>query len=147
MNIFRSTLVVVRALSMTLWVGGMAGFAFIVAPVAFRIMGPTPAFAAMIATMLGDLTLLGAACAAVAIAATLLLGNHRSRYTVIFVAMVLAMSALSLYERTSVIPQMQHTSLQTPAYETLHRKSAAVYGAVLLIGVAAISLISARNAR
>ncbi|MFN2527845.1 MAG: DUF4149 domain-containing protein [Candidatus Baltobacteraceae bacterium] len=145
MNIFGTTLVIVRAISMALWVGGMVGFAFIFAPAAFHSMGPTPSFAALIAQILRNLTVAGVICAVLAVAATLLLRNERRRFTIIFVAMVLAMSALSLYERASIIPRMEQTAVQTPAYAALHRASSDVYGIVLLIGVAAIALLSVRD--
>jgi len=144
MSVFRTLLVITRALAMALWVGAMAGFAFIVAPIAFHSMGPTPAFAAMIAEMLRTLTLFGALLASVAIAATIFLGV-RNRDALLFAGMVLTMWLLTLYERSAIIPQMERTALQTPAYEALHRASSEVYGLVLLLGVAAIALLSVRD--
>ena len=138
---------VLRALAIALWVGALAGFAFLFAPIAFHTIGPTAQFAAMIAATLRALTAFGWACALVALGATFAIPGCRKRGTLIFGAIVAAMALLGLYEVIAVIPAMETLKLQTPAYAALHKTSSLVYGAALLLGLIAIAMISVRDIR
>jgi ABC-type transport system involved in multi-copper enzyme maturation permease subunit len=126
-----------RLLALGLWVGAMIGFAFIFAPIAFATIGPTPAFAATIARVVGAVTVFGYACALIAVLASVALFGSQSRRSIAIVTLVVIMSALGLYETHAIVPLMQSTPLQTPAYDALHRRSSAVYSAILLCGLAA----------
>ncbi|MGZ3517731.1 MAG: DUF4149 domain-containing protein [Vulcanimicrobiaceae bacterium] len=127
----------IRLLALGLWVGAMAGFAFIFAPIAFHAIGPTPQFAAMIAATIGAITSFGYGCAAVAALATLpTIGAHPRRSGSVLVLLVL-MTVLGFYETHTIVPLMQSTPLQTPAYDALHQRSSSIYSVILLAGVAA----------
>jgi hypothetical protein len=128
-------LTVLRNLAFGLWVGAMTGFAFIFAPIAFHAVGPTPAFATTIASVVRALTTFGYICAIVAIVASAL-DLSRSRRMLVPLVAALAMSALGYYETRVIVPQMERTALQTPAYDALHRRSSSVYSVILLLGVA-----------
>ncbi|MDQ6929230.1 MAG: DUF4149 domain-containing protein [Candidatus Eremiobacteraeota bacterium] len=135
---------VARTLAVGLWVGAMAGFAFIFAPIAFHVLGATPAFAAIIAATIRVLTAFGAACAVVAIASTYLLGASRPRALAIATAL-LVMVGLCIVEVAFIVPQMERTALHTSAYSSLHGESSAVYSVVLLLGILSLAAISVRE--
>ena len=50
------------------------------------------------------------------------------------------MSALGWYEVQMVVPLMERTALQTPAYDALHHQSSSVYGVILILGLAGLGL-------
>lgn len=146
-QIFRNVASVALTLSLAIWVGALAGFAFLYAPATFHAMGPTTAFAALIASLIEELSFLGHACAIVAIAAALVLALRpaaRARSLTI-AAIVLVMGLLVLVQVSWVLPQMRATVLQTPAYASLHRRSSMVYGSVLLLGVIGVALSALRR--
>jgi hypothetical protein len=113
----------------------MAGFAFLFAPVAFANVGPTPAFAATIAETLRALTRAGEVFGIVAAAITAFARIDTPRVAAGVIACVALMLALGFVETQYVIPQMQLTPLQTPAYEALHKQSSTIYSIVLLSGL------------
>lgn len=115
----------------------MTGFAFIFAPIAFHTIGPTPKFAATIAATIGTIAFFGYICAAVAALATLPSFVAFPRRSCAVLALLLLMTVLSFYETRAVVPRMEVTPLQTPAYDRLHERSSLVYGIVLLSGLAA----------
>ncbi len=119
----------------------MAGFAFIFAPAAFAHVGPTAAFAATIAASIRGLTFFGFGCAAVLVLASL--AEFRRLWWLAAIAVV--MCALSWYEVQVVVPLMERTPLQTPAYEALHHRSSAVYSAVLLLGLLGLGIATLSN--
>lgn len=145
MTFFTTAVRIARTIAIALWVGAMAGFAFLFAPVAFRIIGPNAAFASTIATTIRAVTVFGWACAAIAAAATVMLARRTSRTTIPLLAALALMSALSSFEVWTVIPKMERTKLQTPAYDALHRESSRVYGAALVLGLVSLALISIRD--
>lgn len=128
-----------RLYAFGLWTGAMLGFAFFFAPQAFAHVGPTPRFAATIAASIVALTRFGYVCAAVIVAASLL--QLRKRPALAFCAVLAAIvCALGAYETHAVIPLMQHTALETPAYDALHRQSSGVYSVILLCGLIGFGL-------
>ncbi|GAC1614808.1 MAG: hypothetical protein NVS9B12_15430 [Vulcanimicrobiaceae bacterium] len=133
---------IARLLAIALWVGAMAGFAFIFAPTAFHVIGPTPVFATTIAATLRALTAFGFGCAVVAALATLALPGRFGRKSIVFAFAIAAMCGLSFFEIASVVPQMERTPLRTGAYEKLHRQSSRVYTAVLLLGFLSLALLA-----
>ena len=135
---------VARTLAIGLWVGAMAGFAFIFAPVAFHVLGATPPFATMIATTIRALTAMGVACAFVGLVTTFALKESRLRAGAIATALT-GMLALSFVEIISIVPKMEHTALHTAAYAALHRQSSALYSIVLLLGFLVLGATSTRD--
>ena len=136
---------VIRLLLLGLWVGAMAGFAFLFAPAAFAHIGPTPAFAATIAASLRLLTRVGEWCAIAAAAITAFAGLERPRTAAVIVALLAVAVVLSLVVTNVIIPQMETTPLQTPAYDALHHRSSSLYSGVLLAGL--VSFVLAARAR
>jgi hypothetical protein len=137
---------VIRLLALGLWVGAMAGFAFIFAPIAFRTIGPTPQFAAMIASTVGVLTTFGYACALIAALATLPALKAHPRHSAAVLALLVLMTVFGFYETHAIVPLMQSTTLQTPAYDALHRRSSSVYSVILVSGIVAF-IVSATMPR
>jgi hypothetical protein len=131
-----------RIIVLALWVGAMAAFAFIFAPIAFHNVGPTPAFAATIASCVRNIVAFGDVCAA--IAAFITAGFFWRRTVRLADAIVMLCMAIAIgcgtYEVAAIVPRMQATALLTPAYEALHKESSAVYGAAFLSVVAALVL-------
>jgi hypothetical protein len=126
----------------------MLGFAFVFAPIAFHTIGPTPQFAATIAACVEALTSAGYVLAAIAALASLPQFRSHPRTCVAVIALLAIMTLLGAYETHALVPLMQHTALQTPAYDALHRRSSGVYSAILLAGIAAFIVAAAsRTAR
>ena len=136
---------IAMTLSLGLWVGALAGFAFFFAPPTFAAMGPTPHFAALIASIIERLTDFGYACAIVAfigVLAALRGGARRSLLAV--AAIVILMVGLSWFETAEIVPQMKVTAVATPAYAGLHHRSSTVYGSILVLGLLALGISAAR---
>lgn len=130
---------VVRVLAFGVWTGAMVGFAFIFAPAAFAHVGPTPAFAATIATAIRGITDLGYGCAALVILASRpKIGRTGLLWWLIAIAVL--MSALGWYEVHAIVPAMESTALRTPAYDALHHRSSTIYSVILLLGLAGLVL-------
>ncbi|MDQ6823270.1 MAG: DUF4149 domain-containing protein [Candidatus Eremiobacteraeota bacterium] len=127
----------VRALALGLWVGAMVGFAFVIAPLVFHALGPTPAFAGIIAGAVVGIASFGFACGAAALVATAVAFRTEPRTSVLIGVLVLFMLLASWYEIHSIVPLMAHTPLQTPAYAALHHRSSALYSGILLAGLIA----------
>lgn len=134
-------------LSLGLWVGALAGFAFFFAPPTFAAMGPTAQFAALIAGIIERLTDLGYVCAVLAVLALAMLMRRSvaPRTTIASILLIGLMAALSWFEASSIVPQMRVTAIRTPAYAGLHHRSSTVYGTVLILGVIALSLAALRR--
>lgn len=120
----------------------MAGFAFLFAPIAFAHIGPTPAFAATIAASVRAITQSGNWLAVIAVAITVFVRLEPRRTAAVIVACIAIAIVAGLVETQFIVPQMQQTPLQTPAYDALHRKSSGVYSIVLLAGLASLVLSS-----
>ncbi len=152
---------VVETTVLGVWAGAMAGFAFLFAPAAFRIVTNTDTFATLIAKSIGNVGTFGVGCGAAAIACALMRATRRTARTAAFVRIVLVSSALAAgaYETGSVIPRMQATAAQIPgpldsvpktdprrtAYDAQHRTSSRVYGVALLCVLAAAAFSSFRR--
>lgn len=124
----------------------MVGFAFLFAPTAFSHVGPTPAFAATIADTIGKLTVLGYACAAIVLLASLPRIAVAPRLRLL-VALAAIMCALGWYEVHAIVPLMNQTPLQTPAYDALHRRSSTIYSIILLLGLTGLLLTATEGNR
>ena len=132
------------------WLGALAGFAFVSAPLAFRIVAPLDAarFAALTAHTIGALTVWGYVLGGIAIVAGLLRAVTAGDRTWDFVRIALVAVALGLatYQQHAIVPQMAAMSdLHGAAYHALHSRSTVVYGGVVLLVLAALILGAARR--
>jgi hypothetical protein len=132
------------------WLGALAGFAFISAPLAFRIVAPLDPgrFAALTAHTIGDLTFWGYVLGAIAIVAGLLRAVTAGDRTWDFARAGLVAIALGLatYEQKAIVPLMQAaTDVHGAAYHALHARSTVVYGGVVLLVLSALILGAARR--
>jgi hypothetical protein len=135
-----------------LWLGALVGFAFVFAPTAFRIVAPTDVarFAALTAGILAQLTVLGYVLGAVAIVVALLRSREAGVRVYDFARAGVIVLALGLVwvESAYIIPAMAAIAdLHSPAYHALHGRSSAIYGAVVLLGLAALVMAAARDER
>lgn len=141
-----------RLLALAAWVGGIAFFAFAVAPLAFKIM-PDPHQAGLIVrgTLLA-LHRIGLFAGGVYLFFTLALlatqlDSHPAR--AVEIVLVVSMMALTLYLQQSILPRMETdrltlggnvdaAPLEAPArrhFERLHRLSEQLEGTVLIEGI------------
>lgn len=151
----------IESLALALWIGALAGFAFVFAPIAFHTVRNTGEFATLIGTVLRTLGWMGAACAAAALVSIVLGRRGSVQNRAVRGVLVALMAALSLYVTLSVIPQMEATAKLFGApfgaiaksdsrrvrYDRLHASSSRLYGAVLVMGAAAIILAAASGER
>jgi hypothetical protein len=135
-----------------LWLGALAGFAFISAPLAFRIVAPLDVtrFAALTAQALGTLTLWGYVLGGVAIVVVVLRSAGAGDRTWDFGRAVLLAAALALaaYEQQAIVPAMAMSAVadvRSPEYRALHQRSTQVYGAVVVLVFAALILAAVRR--
>jgi hypothetical protein len=133
-----------------IWLGALAGFAFISAPLTFHALGPLdmPRFAALMAHTLGTLTTWGYVLGAIAIVAALVRAAWAGDRTwdLVRAALVAVALGLATYEQRAIVPLMQAmTDLRDPAYHALHQRSMVVFGAVAIAILAALVLAAARR--
>jgi Domain of unknown function (DUF4149) len=142
---------VVEALALAVWVGALAGFAFVFAPLAFGIVTDLDRFAELAGRSILALTQLGYVCGAIAIVAAIVRSRGGARLRVVAISAALLLSA---YDAQAIVPQMQTLSARfggsfaavppsdprRVAYDDLHRRSSEVYGLALLLGLVAIAL-------
>ena len=133
-----------------LWLGAACGFAFVFAPAAFRIVGSVdlPQFAALTATVLRELAIVGPACGIVAIVAAILRARDAADRTndIVRVGLVVIALALVAVETFAIVPQMAAmTDLRSPDYLALHHESSLVYGGSVLCVIAALILAAVRS--
>lgn len=148
---------IVERWALAVWVGSLAGFAFVFAPIAFSYLrGDLDTFAAIVGCALGGLTTVGYVCGAVSLAGSGLgVVANRSRAAAARAACVLVMLGLVTYSQRAIVPEMiaVEASFHAPfnsiarsdprriRYDALHAKSSRVYGAVLILGLCAIALV------
>ncbi|MDQ2858131.1 MAG: DUF4149 domain-containing protein [Candidatus Eremiobacteraeota bacterium] len=146
----------IETVSLGVWAGAMAGFAFIFAPAAFRGAARMDAFAALVAACIRGIGSLGLVCGALAIGAALVRSRAISarRFAALRVALVVLALGASRYETEVIIPAMTATAAQIggpvdsvpksdprrAAYDAQHRDSSRVYGAAFLCVLAASAL-------
>jgi hypothetical protein len=133
-----------------LWLGALCGFAFIFAPIAFRIVAPLDIgrFAALTAAILGALAVMGYVCGGVAIIMALWRSREAGDRIFDFVRALLIAAALALvwYEARAIVPAMATVSdVNSSQYHALHSRSTLVYGSVVLLGLIAIVMAAARR--
>jgi hypothetical protein len=131
------------------WVGALAGFAFVFAPLAFQIVAPIDVhrFAALTVGALSALTLWGYAfggiAVVVAIARALDAGSRR--WDIVRALVIACALGLASFEQRQIVPRMKVTPIGTPAYSRLHQESTRFYGGALLLGGLALALAAGRR--
>jgi len=139
-----------------LWAGAMAGFAFIFAPIAIKIVPRMDTFATLIAAVIRGVGSFGAVCGTLAIGAAIVRGTSSQprRLAVARIAFVGVALLASAYESKTIIPRMEATAAQIPgpidsvpktdprriAYDEQHSASSRVYGIAFLCVLASLSL-------
>ena len=134
----------IESLALALWVGGLASFAFVFAPLAFHAIADRAAFGALTARVLTELGVAGAVCGALAIAIELSpLRRPGPRSATVFrVALLAAMLLGTAIETLAVVPRMAaaipRAGAATATFDEAHHRSSLLYGIVLLCGIATI---------
>jgi hypothetical protein len=145
------TFTVVEALTLALWVGSLAGFAFIFAPIAFGIVSDVEQFGRVTSAVLRALTVFGGACGGIAIVAAFVRAADPSQRpsALTRIAIVVAMLVLMQYESRAILPRMEAalpglakgaTMQAQTTFHSEHDASTRVYGSVFLLGLIAIGL-------
>jgi hypothetical protein len=133
-----------------IWLGTLIGFAFVSAPLAFRIVAPLDVgrFAALTAQTLAALTVWGYVLGGLAIVAAVLRAATAGDRTwdAVRIALVAAALGLATYENQAIVPAMAATTdVRSADYHALHQRSTQVYGAVVLFGIVALVLAASRR--
>jgi hypothetical protein len=133
-----------------IWVGALAGFAFVSAPAAFLVLAPMDVnrFAVLIAASLTVLTTWGYVLGGLAIFAAVLRAVFAGDRVWDFVRVLLVALALGLatYEQHAIVPAMAATTdVHSAAYHDLHNRSTEVYGAVVLLALVTLVLAAVRR--
>jgi hypothetical protein len=133
-----------------IWLGSLLGFAFISAPLSFRLVAPLDLarFASLTTATLGELTVWGYVLGGIAILAALARAIDAGDRTWDAARILLVALALGLvtYEQQAVVPAMRAiTDLTSPAYHDLHVRSTGVYGAAVLLILVALVLGALRH--
>ncbi len=150
----------IQLLTMTVWVGGLIFFAFVLAPTAFATLPTVHEAGLIVGATLRPLHNIGLICAALFMSATAILfarapHSVRGRYEIQFILAAIMLLATA-YLNLNVLPAMDRdrdrasgdiTSVppDNPArihFDQLHRRSERVEGAVLLLGIAVIVLMA-----
>ena len=138
-----------RLLSIVIWVGGIAFFAFVLAPVAFGSLGSAHEAGLVVRKSLIALDWVGITCGMVFLGATVFLGRRRVEI-VLVAGMIVGTVALQFY----VIPKMEVNraggAIETMDigdarrvdFERLHVLSERLEGAVLLLGLGVIGAMT-----
>lgn len=145
-------------LSLTVWVGGIVFFAFVLAPTVFSVL-PTRNLAGMVVNRsLGLLHLIGIVSGVVYLAASLLLARlqgtpalaSRHLLVIVMIALVLISHLVigarmnELRTQMGVIDDVPTTDARRISFNRLHVWSTRAEGAVLLLGLAVLFLTSRR---
>ena len=156
-----TTLRAFRLLALTVWVGGVIFFAFVVAPVAFSQLPSTHEAGLVVGGSLRILHLMGLVAAAVYLlsaGAASVVRSDWSRLRLVSLLIVL-MAALTAWSQFGILPRMERDRVaaggiidQAAAgdasasgdFDRLHRWSEKVEGTVLLLGLVSV-VLSARE--
>jgi hypothetical protein len=133
-----------------IWLGALVGFAFVSAPLAFRIVAPVDVarFAALVAQSLATLTSWGYVLGGIAIVAALLRALFAGDRVWDFVRILVIIFALGLatYDERAIVPAMTATTdVHSTEYRDLHSRSTQVYGGVVLLTLVALVLSAVRR--
>ena len=155
--------IALEAAVLALWAGAMAGFAFVFAPIAIKIVPRMDVFATLIASTIRGVASFGNVCGAIALAASavrLLWPAARGLALLRIVLVAVALGA-SAYEIRAIIPQMERTAAaiggpvdsvlksdpRREAYDASHKASTRVYGLAFLCVLAAVVFVPFGRAR
>ena len=150
-----------QLLSMTVWVGGILFFAFVLAPTAFGVLPTFREAGLVVGASLKLFDTIALVCGVVFLAATALLFRgalHRikGRYEMELL-LALVMFAATGFLAWNVIPAMDHDQAAAPAndinalpsndfnrlhFEKLHKRSEATESLVLIVGLGVLFLMS-----
>lgn len=138
-------------LALTIWVGGIIYFSFVVAPVLFTRLPSIDEAGSVVGVILPRLHWLGVICGAVYLASALALMRSARAFGRVGALAVIAMLALTLIAQLGIIPRMntlrgemgsvEQTPVTNPLrkqFDHLHVASVWLEGAVLLLGLGAI---------
>ena len=147
---------ILRLLSIVTWVGGIIFFAFVLAPVAFHLMPSQHLAGVVVGGTLRVLDIIGLVCGFVFWATTALLFRqspvtHKRRYEA-QILLATGMLAATAYLHADILPAMEvdrasvggdieAAPTASPVklhFQTLHKRSESVEGAVLLCGLAIV---------
>lgn len=150
---------VLRTLTLSLWVGGIAFFAFALAPVAFHVLPNTHEAGLVVSGSLRILHTVGVACGIIFLAATFasLANRSTAQRRPLPTVLVFLMVCLTAYSALSILPRMERdraaaggdissVPITAPArvdFDRLHHRSEQVEGSILLAGLVALSLVAA----
>jgi len=154
-----------QLLSMSIWVGGLAFFAFVLAPTAFAVLPSIHEAGLMVGSALKVFDTVELVCGAVFLATTALMFRRapmriRGRYELEFLLAAVMIVATG-YLTWNVIPAMDQDQRQAggdvnaveptnPArihFDKLHVRSERVAGTVLLLGLGVLFLMSREHTR
>lgn len=147
-----------------LWVGASAGFAFVYAPIAFKLVTDRDTFAELTGQTLARLAALTFAAGGAAVGAALLraaAGSEARKSDVIRALVGSAALAAIAYHETAVVPAMSEAQRAMGgsfkavaeddpariAYRKKHEVSRSVYGGALLLGVTQLLLAATRTGK
>jgi len=132
---------VVEAVALGLWVGALAGFAFVFAPAAFDRLPDTAQFGALVGVVLARLNWLGYVCCAIALLSVFVRSREDAslgRGSALRALLIVAMLVIVVIEAQIVFPAVHDaTGL---ARNNLHSLSTGLYAAVMVLGVVALAL-------
>lgn len=153
-----------QLLTLTIWVGGLIFFAFILAPVAFHTLPSIREAGLVVGAALRVFDLVSIVCGAVFLLATALLFRAapmrlRGRYEMEFILAGIMVVATA-YIHWNILPAMESdrrlaggditfVEASHPArmhFDKLHVRSERVEGGVLLLGLAVVFLVSRETA-
>ena len=153
-----------QLLTLTIWVGGLIFFAFILAPTAFHTLPSIREAGLVVGAALRVFDLVAVGCGAVFLVATAVLFGRapmriRGRYEMEFLLAAVMLLATA-YIQWNILPAMESdrrlaggditfVDASNPAhvhFDTLHARSERIEGGVLLLGLAVVFLVSREQA-
>ncbi len=159
-----ATLRFAHLLALVIWVGGVIFFSFVTAPSLFGAL-PRELAGRATAAIFPRYYLLGTICGGVAILTAIGMGLRAGpaeagslrRAVLAELVLLVAMTGLTLYAGQVLLPQASAARLElaapegTPAHDAanarfgrLHRRSVLINGAVLLLGLGTVLIVSLR---
>ncbi len=153
-----------QLLALTIWVGGLIFFAFILAPTAFGTLPSIREAGLVVGASLRVFDVVAVGCGAVFLLATSILFSRaplriRGRYEMEFL-LAAVMLVATAYIQWNILPSMEidrhlaggditFVDASNPAhvhFDKLHRRSERVEGGVLLLGLGVVFLVSREQA-
>jgi hypothetical protein len=131
-----------------IWSGAQIGFAFIFAPITFRVLGDPLRFNAVVTPIFGAMSILGYVCGAIAVAAAIARSRDAGDRTadIVRAALVVIAIGLLIYHTQAIVPALTAVSdLTSRAFAGLHDRSRVVYGGVLILALAALIMVAIRR--